>query len=79
MKYLGSTSGAVITDAEVARSQRRRKLARGLLLGVVAYVRGGVERGALESGCFPCFGAVRWTGCGAGLPRAAMAAHAQRK
>lgn len=78
MKYLGSTRGAVITDKEVARSQRRRKLVRGLLLGGVLH-GGGAGWESLCSDCFSRLQAVDSVGLGAGAPRAVMTAHAQRK
>ncbi len=78
IKYLGSTRGAVITDKEVARSQRRRKLVRRLVLSGVSF-GGGAGWGNLFSGCLPCLRSVDWAGLGAGAPRAVMTAHAQMK
>ena len=71
MKYLGSTRGAVMREAEVARSQRRGRL----VFGVVGEDAGGREEeedeggsrrlasGDLYSGCFIRFLALRGCSC----------------
>ena len=89
MKYLGSTRGAVTTEAAAARSQISRKLAFGPP-SIEFSGSGGVERldacGDLFIGCFPRFLGLSWFEGWAGLVplqvlvlRIEMEAQAQRK